>query len=391
MKHGTIMFFLLAAICMPVHSQSRNGSLSILLTSPEGSLTRVGINALGAGDAVVAEIGAASSALTNPAAMRLKAFSVSGEFGKYSTSDWMNDVDYNGHYLLPAFLSLGLPVGQMSLSAGYFKQFSHRLNIGPIPITTIEFPDGTGELFTAERRVDIHAFYAALSTPISDAVSVGLTLGLNYLKYDEDIFKVSYRGSKLGPMFIVGGLVELEEKLNVGASFRYNLPLEFSLDVYGGDIAVPVGGPNPTQVARLEVPMVQANLPPILNIGTSWQPIPELRLLGAMEFQNWRASSFRGAVNRWNIHAGAVIDPVEVMSLRIGMFTAFDPYENVNDLGSQTFVTCGIELTAEPILFSAAIADSHLFKKSQPANTSFLFRDPFYQTYVSAGASVVLK
>ncbi len=96
-------------------------------------------------------------------------------------------------------------------------------------------------------------------------------------------------------------------------------------------------------------------------------------------------------MNLWNVHAGAVIDPVEVMSLRIGMFTAFDPYENVYDLGSQTFVTCGIELEAEPILFSAAIADSHLFKKSQPANTSALFRDPFCQTYVSAGVSVVLK
>ena len=130
----------------------------------------------------MAEQGLAAAVWANPANMEFRSLTAYAEFGKYGNSTWALDMEYNGHYVAPSVLCLGLPLGDISVAVSYLRQYSNRLTSGPIQITTPEFPDGTGENYAFERSVDLHSLSGSVRVPVNNQVSVGLTLGGNYLQ-----------------------------------------------------------------------------------------------------------------------------------------------------------------------------------------------------------------
>lgn len=391
-----VLLFTLAVLTNGfLYSQSnRTGATYVVLVAPQASLTRVGVDALAAGGATVGEWGLATSAITNPATMRFQQMTAYAELGKYSTSKWIADIDYNGQYLAPSYVSFGLPLGEVNVSAGYFRQLSHRLTLENIQITDLAHPDGTGEFFNYELKTDVHSFFGAVSIPVDEVASVGLSAGINYLRFEDKFSNLKASANKIGAVFILGAVVTPIENLSIGTSVRYNSPIKFAPEFEGGQLIRqdidPGNGNNGYIRGNQETFSANLQLPPIIEVGAAWQVIPQLKVLASAEFQNWTSSSEEGARNVWNIHAGTVIDATAFLSLRLGFFTLNNARESNEDFIDQSFLTWGIQLKSDPIVFSFGMTDSHLFKKSAQRTMYTLFGEPFYQTYFSTGISVSL-
>lgn len=362
----------------------RTGTTYTVLVTPQASLTRIGADALGSGGASVAEKGLATAAFTNPANMHFDSFTAYAEFGKYTTSEWAVDFDYNGQFVAPTVLSVGLPLEGFSLGLSYLRQYSNHMTVGPISITTPEFPDGTGESMTFENSVDLHSLCGSASVALNNMVSLGLTVGGNYFHWSQGLGTFSVLGTSKS-FFGVGGItVALDENVSVAASARYNSSTTFTPEV---NPPIQLLDPRGRYGYTVEEPSpVEVRFPPICEMGVSWQALPEFKLLASTEFQNW-TTALPDAENRWQFHVGGVVDATEVLALRFGFFTLSNPTAYNQDVLDQQFLTLGFQLKLEQIRFSLAMMDSHLFKKSVPAD-SWTFTEPFYQTYFASGVSL---
>jgi hypothetical protein len=358
-----------------------------VLVAPQASLTRIGVDALASGGASVAERGLATAAFTNPANLQLTGMTAYAEFGKHATSRWVADIDYNGQLVAPAFVSFGVPFENISAQISYFRQYSNRLISPPIPVTTPAFPEGTGEFSTYERSVQLHSFGGSAAIAVNEMVSFGLTIGGNYLKHTENLSTSQVSGSDIG-IFAIGGInVAFDGHLTLGASGRYSSSMRYSPERTPASSAVIDSG-RPPQFYALERPQAEARIPPVIEIGVSWQALPWLTVLASTEFVNW-TSAMNNAENRWQLHIGGIAEVNGFFALRAGFFTLSNPTGFNKEILDQNFLTFGVQLKSAPIIFSLAVMDSHLFKKSLPANP-WPYSEPFYQTYVATGLAVTI-
>ena len=366
-----------------VTAQSRTGSSYVVWVSPQASLTRIGADALASGGASVAERGLPTASFTNPAGMQFTNPTAYAEFGKYTTSKWFAGLDYNGQFVLPTVLSIGMPVDGFSVSLNYFRQYSNRMSTGPIIVTTPAYPEGTGEVVYYERSVEVHSFCGSGSVALNDEISLGFTLGGNYLKHTEDLSLWSIRGSDYG-FFVIGGIqATVQEGIAIGVTVRFNQAMRYIPEI---NTSRPPPNPPSGGVLVNEVAIAEAQLPPIVELGLSWQATHRLKLLASMEFFNW-TTVLDDARNRWQIHLGGVADVHNNLALRFGYFTLSNWTGYNEEPLNQQFATLGVQLKVDPLLVSLAVMDSHLFKKSTPSSSTFLISEPFYQTYLSSGFS----
>ena len=366
-------------------AQTRAGSYTVLVT-PQASFTRIGVDDLASGGASVAERGLSSAMFTNPAGMQFTRLVAYAEAGLYATSKWQIGFDYNGQFVVPALVALGMPVGDVSVALSYVRQYSNRLRTGPMEITTPAFPEGTGEVFGYERWVEMHSLCGSASVALNDQVSVGLTVGGNYFTHSDELAAITTTGKDFG-LVVVGGVnVLAEENVSIAGSVGFNSTLSYVPETNLQSTTI---GPIDTTLittTALESPSVEVRFPPVVEIGASWQVVEWLKLLGSLEFQNW-TTALDNARNRWQVHAGAVLGNELFATIRLGYFTLSDPRTFGEDAFNQQFLTVGIHFRYEPVMFSVAVMDSHLFTKDRES-FSWPYTEPFYQTYVSSGLSV---
>ena len=95
------------------------------------SFTKIGIDNWAAGGAALAEDKLSTCPFTNPAVLAVDKFGLYAEFGKTSTSEWMEDIKVNGHYLLPTYASVAFPFKKLTLCFGYmnYYQFQYKIRL----------------------------------------------------------------------------------------------------------------------------------------------------------------------------------------------------------------------------------------------------------------------
>jgi len=183
------------------------------------NFTKVGVTIWGAGGAYVAEGGYPTAAFGNPAGLSDEKTTFYAEVGKRSAvADQVHcifETKWDDQFILPGFASIIKPVKSLTLSIGYMNYHDLCMNIDSIPITTSESQEGTGEFFGVEEKLVVHTFFGAGSYHFTNGASVGLTLGLNYLKYQDEIAEMAGDGHGLGVQFIAGGLLSPFENLNM--------------------------------------------------------------------------------------------------------------------------------------------------------------------------------
>lgn len=177
------------------------------------------------------------------------------------------------------FAEIDLNYGAISVDAGSFGRLAFSiktLSFGDIPVTTEDFPDGNGQLYSP-----IYATVgASYSKMLNDRVSVGATLNI----ISEKIMSTSATGFGLNAGVQYNGLVIPELKLgiaikNIGPSMKYD----------GSDLfrtATVLGANRDRQYYKVEA--AEFDLPSTIEMGVAYvRNINETNTITVMtNFQN---------------------------------------------------------------------------------------------------------
>ena len=349
-------------------------------SSAVAALTKIGTDTWAAGGTGVSEMGLPSAAFNNPAALRFGSLSVAAEFGYKAKARWTSDIDYDGMAIAPGVASVGMPVEDWNFSLSYANTYNQRLELAPIPITTTQFPEGTGEYFSYVRTVKIHSFAGSFSYTINDLLSVGATVGLSAIRLDESLYHTSARATGNGLLAVLGIAVCPNSSLSAGAVFKASPKVRMDVD-YTTPSVIDPGGGNPPITFAVMTPDYVARFPWIIEVGASWDATSLIRIQSSVEYQHW--SSLADAYsNPFQFHIGGIYNPFPTLSLRLGFFTQSDPW---NSALSQNFLTGGIRFTVDWLALSVAVLDSHLFGNSSGSTFYGPDAEQFHQTIIQGG------
>jgi hypothetical protein len=306
------------------------------------------------------------------------------EFGRRLPTTWIVGIDYDNQYLLPAFVSLGTRTDLLNVSFGYANTYNEHPSFSILE-TTADDPEGTGRYFEFERSVKTHVFFGSFARRMGDDISLGITLGINYLRYDEFIVS-SGSGSGVGMAVNAGGIFQATRSLVIGGSLRYISTINFNVSFPSQSVLVPPdsSGYN-LRFVQLAFPYT-AKFPVGFEIGGKWDVFTPLTLMASFETQIWTGVTSGVFKNIVDIHLGASYEFTPAFSGSIGFFTHHEPNTFNSAYLDQNFVTAGFRWkTDELVSISASILDSHFFSNNAPVDYSNREYQHFNQTYVAMG------
>lgn len=355
--------------------------------------TKVGVTTWGAGGAYVAEKGYPTVAFGNPAGLSGEETTFYAEGGKRSAvADQVHcifETKWDDQFILPGFASIIKLVKSLTLSIGYMSYYDLHMEIDSIPITTLEEPEGTGEFYGIEEKLVVHTFFGAGSYHFANGASVGLTLGLNYLKYQDETAEMAGDGHGLGVQFIAGGLLSPFENLNMGVAFRYSTKIEYNMQYDGAGLEFEkndIGEPD-FDYEYVPEPLL-TKFPWSLQVGMSYSPIADVKILGMLDFQKWSIIS-NGHEDKIQAHFGTEISSLEPFTFGFGFFTQDDPSVYMGKYFNQKFITAGVRLKLwDSLELSTSYIDSHLFPNKEVEKDLGKDAKQFHQSYIATGVSL---
>ncbi len=352
------------------------------------AFTRAGIQYWASGGAVAQE-GLPSAAVNNPAALSVQTLTLYAEAGKQSEDNWLFDLNYDGQWIAPSYVSLSLPVNDWSLSVGYANSYDYYLSTGPIAVTTEAMPEGTGQFFEFERSVVVHTIFGSAGYHSSENLSLGLTLGLNVITLKDGFDELQARANGLGalgmagviyrpvPTVGIGGVLTLRSKVDMNASYAYPPSSLIPIDPGSGVVLVQV----PPEVFAF-----RASFPWTIAAGVDWRFLPAAELMFGLEYQHWSGVSNTN-VNPFQARFGAAISLSPAVKLRLGLFTATEPVASVQTFLNQNFLSAGLDYRLiDNLTLVAGILDSHLLSGTENLPSFSNVSKTFRQTFVSLGA-----
>ncbi len=357
-----VLLVLLSTVCF---TGERSGSTILMDLGMLHSFSKIGVSSWGSGGTGIVEQGLCGSALNNPACIDFPSLTASIEGGARIKTKAYFDTEYENAVQLPSLASIGMKAGDFNLEAGYIRFYDYLTTSKGIIVTTPEFPEGTGEYFGGQKVVRIHTLFGGANFT-TDKMTGGITAGINLLTYDEELFGLSTSDYALGGMLILGALFKPIDKLNIGATVKYNTPTEFDVKFI-----------NESYRYRYAFPW-------IFETGVSLSVSPDIKLLSSVEFQNWKDVS-DNVRNLVQVHCGSIVTLSKTDNLRFGFFTQTDPSINFGEYFDQVFLTGGIETAQENWNFSLSLLDSHLFKNKEYNSHEF------HQTMIMVGVSYSIE
>ncbi len=331
------------------------------------ALTKIGISSWATGGTGVAEMNLPSAVFSNPANLSIDRITLSTEIETRLETRTIFDFMYDGQYLLPSFVSISFPFENLNVAFTYLNNYDFHFEWST-PVTTESQPEGTGELMSFEKSIVVHAILGTIQSSLHKKISLGFSLGLNYLAMKEEIFGRNGSGNGLG-MVIIGGITYHPiENFIAGMSIRYLTKIEYDMTYL------------------VEAYPYKAQLPWILESGFSVRVSPSFSFLTSLEFQNWKDVG-DGLDNQFQFHLGSIVNLDESNELRFGFFTQSDPSQNLGNYFDQNFLTGGFQTKNENLTFSLMLMDSHPFSNEEFWSSEKKEYVQFHQTIIMTGAS----
>lgn len=326
------------------------------------SLTRLGVSSWGSAGTGVAEAGLPDAPLTNPAALHTEGIVLYAEGARRFRTEYLFDLALDETDALPAYVCLSAGAGPFTAAAGYAETYDHRLTSGPVEVTTVENPDGTGEFFTVENRRRVAMLFGALSYRFSDRLSAGVTVHYHSASLKDKLWRAVVEAHGEGWGGTAGILMQVLNALHVGVSASFGERIAVPYSPLFGLITIhdPVMGGNGRITAVSVSPRLYARLPVIVRAGVMMELTPSLAFLYAVEHAGWAAVSSYG--DTYDVSAGVRIIAAPWLTLRAGLHHHPHPpvppstYALVNGQFDQDLFTAGAEVAViNHVRLSAAV------------------------------------
>ena len=359
------------------------------------SFSRIGVSEWASGGVRTVEVGSPSAAFNNPALLRAQILSVYVEFGKRTETEYyIPELKYDGQYLLPNFGMIATQLDDFTVALGYASMYDE-YQYSEFQATTVEQPDGTGEVIEATTSEIVHSITASASYSFDNILSLGLTSGLNIVAKRDQIFHTQAEGSGTGVNLILGFYFHPMESFHMGGTVRYSNGISYTTKMEGPvlnrqvDIDSGMAGNNPNINAQLttnEYPYI-AKFPLMIAAGFRFDVAYEFSLLVEAELAKWYDIDSYRYNNTINTHVGFIFRPLQSVKLRGGYFTQNDPGKLTSHwpLLDQQFWTTGVEVEVmHGATFSVSTVQS-FYSKTRIAGFIPLYRQIVNQDLFLAG------
>lgn len=268
-------------------------------------LIPMGARSIGMGGANVAGVQGAESIYWNPAGLALQ----------QGTEALVSYVSYFADMSI-SYLAVGAKIGNLG-TLGFSVQ---SLDIGEIPVTTIESPEGTGEILEPDYITANVSFSRAFSDRINFGTNVKLiseAIGNMHAAAVAFDLGLQYRT----PFGVSFGVV----MRNFGSRIKFDgNSIEFNSDV-------PWAEPNAT-TRKTKLDMAAHELPAGLDMGVSY------RLeLGESQSVNFAGKYSSGNYTLDQVNAGAEFNYNNLLFLRAGFTSTLFPDDYVEDVEESNF------------------------------------------------------
>jgi hypothetical protein len=370
---------------LPLISQPITRPLNILV--PLG-YNRVGSEFWASGGAGIAEYGSRGSSLANPATISFPSLTITAETGWRLKTTYLTDVQFDNIAVSPAYASLGVPIGPISVEAGYSRTIDTKVVLPDITITTESDPSGTGETFDAVSTTSIKTGFAGFSCAVADQFSIGASVGLDFVRFEYSFAEnwVKATGKRL--QLNCGVVARPIENLSVGLSVHWSQDVTLN---YETNVVIITLTPNPPRpIGIVALPDYVARSPLRIALGSAADLLPQVKILASAEYQHWSAID-EGSEDIWQYHFGAVSTPIPGLTLRAGYFTQRHPNDYLRDYFAQQFLTMGFTLNIiDGVATSVTYLTSKPFTKSPVKSSYFVYNESLQQKMVSASVSIAL-
>ncbi len=342
----------------------------------------VGSEFWGSGGAGIAERGVRATEFVNPSLLFFERPTVTLETGWRPKTDH-NGIGYDATFSIPSYASIGIPFKRGAIEAGYLRSYAERFDLGHIAITTMDQPDGTGQITDYVQTTMVHTIFAATSYTPPHWLTIGVAAGVDFVEYDvATITRVKANGTRL--RVAIGTVFSPVDRLNIGLSGHWtqDVGLEYNASSSG---TVPVGS-RVLQYANV-LPWYAAETPTSYAIGASFTAAQSISLLAALQYEGWHImESYLQDV--WQYRIGVVDTVTSALTVRAGFFSLRSASNPQKELFDEYFLTAGCSWNFEEgFRVSLAFMTSELFTRKVSPSWFISAKESLAQRTLSVGLS----
>jgi len=276
---------------------------------------------------------------------------------------------------LPQSLGGVVHYENFSFGIAFDQKYNGSLEFGPIQVTTVSNPDGTGIYYTPEFENTLQN-YTISAAYLTEGIlgnrsnlSFGTKYILNRLYSYESISTVSANATVLGSNLELGAYYEIiineEQRFGIGTSYTFSTEISDQIEYKDSRTTIPgtVPGDSVYQISTPEYELSLA-IPSELGFDLYFKPISQLKLLGRINTIFWNGAS-ENIRNQIEFSTSAAYSFNPSLEASLGVYYTskeyIDDFFNINDDLYAIYLTTGVSFQLNIFNIDLAIADSHLF------------------------------
>ena len=264
----------------------------------------------------------------------------------------------------------------LSIGIGFSQKYNGSLDFGPIEITTVTNPDGTGEYYYPEFENTIQCYTLSAAYHFKDVftennnLSFGLTYFLNNFHSRESIGMVTASASALGSNFELGAYYEIQlndnQNLNVGTTYTFNTSITDQAQYEGNYLinqdSIPGSIHGIYQVAAQPFTLI-VYFPSELSFDFYFKTGDNLELLARVNNIFWNNVS-QNTKDQLELSTSAVYSFNRSTNVSLGLFYTgkefIEDYFNISSELYAVYFTLGVSFQINFLKVDLAFADSRL-------------------------------
>jgi hypothetical protein len=263
-----------------------------------------------------------------------------------------------------------------SFGIGFSQKYNGSLDIGPIEITTVTNPDGTGEYYYPDFQNTIHSYTLSAAYQFREVfaentnLSIGFTYLLNNFHSRESIGTVTANASALGSNFELGVHYDIkindEQHLSLGTSYTTSTIISDEVEYEGTSTIIPGSIPGDSSNYQLIASSYSLllNVPSELSFDIYFKPLLNLEFLGRINNIFWDDNA-DNVKDQLEISTTAVYSFSPTTKASFGLYYTgkdyIEDYFNINEDLYALYFLGGFSFQINFLKVDLAVADSHLF------------------------------
>jgi hypothetical protein len=274
-------------------------------------------------------------------------------------------------------------MGQLYFGLGFGQRYNGSTIWGPILVTTMEQPDGTGEYitYTSSQMLQYYSFISAYNFKNffneNSELSVGIKFSLNRFSLHDELQSFSSEGTFLGWNFEAGirynYMFSDEQNLSLGICYTPRQEMTDQLSYNNGETFVTNQDTvrSPTFYSFQGI-STTVKFPAQMNFDLIYQHSSAFKIAGSLKYISW--SDINSNINNQPEYSMSFIfSPNNSFTASAGFNYSDYTYKidiyNVTNQMDALYLTAGTSFSIGFIDIDIALADSHLFSGTNRKQT----------------------